>query len=232
MKLIALFFLSIMALAAIDPDVVRHPAPREPKYISAKFYDVLKNQVAEPPLKGSLAQAADERTLFELQASRKPSDCSRAKDEVKVSLDSFFRAPVGPLAPEITRPLTPLFEQIRNDGDYFVQKLKRDFPRQRPFQYLKGIHPCVPHEVTESYPSGHAVLSSLFARVLTDLYPHQRAALEARSKQIGDDRVLVGMHHPSDVETGRKLGDLIYAQLNLSTQFQNDLKSATPPPLP
>ncbi len=208
-------------------EVVHHPAPKQPIYIHADWYGTLKNSLPLPPQPGSDAQKKDETELFAYQKNRKPEDCIAAKSEVLVSLDSFFGGKESPFSPNEIQRWTPFFEQVRNDADYFVQKLKVDFPRLRPFLYLKGLEPCVAREVTKAYPSGHAVLSRLFALILRDLSPQHRAFLDMRAQQIGDHRVLAGMHHRTDVETGRKLAELVYEQLKKSSSFQKDFELAT-----
>ncbi|MFN7685626.1 MAG: phosphatase PAP2 family protein [Oligoflexia bacterium] len=93
-----------------------------------------------------------------------------------------------------------------------------------PFLYVKGLNPCVPKEVTGAYPSGHAVLSKLFSLVLSDFFPGKKDQLEARAKQIGDHRILSGMHHRSDVEVGRSIAILIYEEFKKSKSFLNDFE--------
>ena len=82
----------------------------------------------------------------------------------------------------------------------------------------------MPKEVTGAYPSGHAVLSKLYALILTDLQPQLKEELEARAQQIADHRVLSGMHHRSDINAGRKVAELTYAKLKKSKKFLADLK--------
>jgi acid phosphatase (class A) len=207
-----------------EQEVVHHPAPKKPQYVGEDLYAGFKKQLPLPPSKGSEKQKQDEEELFQLQKTRTPEDCERAKSEIFVSLENFFGLPHGPVKKSDAQILTPFFEQIRNDGDYFIQKLKKDFPRQRPFLYLKEISPCVSKEVTGAYPSGHAVLSKLFALILGDFYPDQKEKLDARAKQIADDRILVGMHHRSDIEAGQSLAAIIYGEFKKSSKYSSEFK--------
>lgn len=209
---------------AQDPGVVHHPVPKEPIYLKASWYDTLKSQVSHPPQKDSAEQRWDEEELAKAQKNRTPKDCERAKSEIFVSLKNFFGSAHGLLDDSTTEQLSPFFEQLRNDGDFFIQKLKQEFPRERPFLYVRGIEPCVAKEVTGAYPSGHAVLSKLYSLVLIDLFPKLKGKLEARANLIAQDRVLSGMHHPSDIEAGKKAGVLVFEELKKSKKFQDDLK--------
>ena len=215
----------VLAFAQAN-DTVHHPAPKEPKFISAGLYDGFKSRLPNPPITNSAAQQSDEEGLFALQKSRTAEDCAQAKEEVFVSLKSFYGKPQGPLESADVEQLSAFFDQVRNDGDFFIQKMKIDFPRQRPFAYVQGITPCVPKEVTGAYPSGHAMLSELYALILGDLYPAQKEQFEVRAREIGMHRVLSGMHHPSDVESGRLLAKLVYEELTKSENYQAAFKNA------
>ncbi|MBY0371003.1 hypothetical protein K2X33_09970, partial [bacterium] len=199
--------------AAKDEEFAKHPTPKQPLFLSEQSQAIFKGAMPPMPALESEQQKADEAELNALQKSRTPADCDRARAEVSVSLQTFFGKPVGPLDSKTIARLNPFFEQVRNDADYFIHALKRDLPRARPYSYILGIEPCIPREVSLAYPSGHATLAKVFARVLTDLYPKQKTVLEARAKQIGDDRVLAGVHHRSDIEAGRKLADLVYEEM-------------------
>ncbi len=214
------------AAFAADTGVAHHPAPKDPIYVDKGWYETLKGALSPPPAAGSELQSSDERTLLELQTSRSEKDCEKARAEVQVSLKSFFGAPQGPLDNARVEKLAPFIEQARNDADYFIQRLKRDFPRKRPFLYVQGIAPCVPKEVTGAYPSGHAVLSKLFALILADLEPTLRGELESRALEIANRRVTAGVHHPTDIEAGRELARLIHRQLLKSPQYRADFARA------
>ncbi len=222
---IAGFLFLANGVVASAPTFVHHPTPTEPKFVRPDFYATVKQKLDPMPKKGSARQKRDERELASLQKSRTPAQCDQARSEVTLSLTGFFGTPHGPLPVAETQKLEPFFAQLRNDGDYFIQKLKVDYPRPRPFNYLP-LDPCVPREVTGAYPSGHAMLSELFALVLTDLYPKQKKALAARSRRIAHHRVLAGMHHPSDIEAGRKLAGLVYAEMKKSPEYRKALAEA------
>ncbi|MEW6055492.1 MAG: phosphatase PAP2 family protein [Bdellovibrionota bacterium] len=225
-SMLLMILCSQFTLVATHANTVHHPTPKDPLYVSKDLYTTLKKALPLPPKMGSSAQKRDEKTLTDLQNTRRPENCEAAKNEVFVSLKSFYGKPHGPLDEGRLTKLSPFFEQVRNDADYFIQRLKKDFPRQRPFLYMASLTPCVPREVTGAYPSGHAVLSKLFALILADFDSKTRDQLETRSIEIGKHRVLSGMHHPSDVEAGRALALLIYDELKKSQKYQEDFAQA------
>jgi len=209
---------------AQDPGFVHHPAPVKPFYISESWYETLKAKTPPPPTKDSPEQKEDEKELRALQVSRTPKECERAQREVKANLQSLYGPTDGILTEKDVKSLRPFFDKIQNDADFFVQKLKTETTRPRPFTSMKDLKPCVPKEVTNAYPSGHAVIAYLFAAVLTDIFPAKKQQFQERAQVIGKDRILSGMHHPSDVETGKKLADFIYEEMKKSKIFQGEIK--------
>lgn len=210
-----------------------HPQPKEPHLIAGDLLPAFKKKIALPPVAGSDAQARDEEVLLRLQAERKPADCERARAEVYVSVGGFFGKPYGTLSDAEVAALGDFFAQIRNDADFYIQKLKKEFPRPRPFLYLKAIEPCVPKEVTGAYPSGHATLARLYALILSDLFPGRKTDFFVRGEMIANDRILSGMHHPSDIQAGKALADEIYPVLKKSPAYRSlyvDAKKAVSGP--
>jgi len=65
----------------------------------------------------------------------------------------------------------------------------------------------------------------LWASLLSEVFPGQRDSLMARGKQIGDDRFLAGMHYPSDVAAGQKLGAEIARRLLADDAFRARLQA-------
>ncbi len=220
----ALLSLSVLVHFANSEEVALHPTPTDPVYLSKKIYHDLRAQLGPAPTMNSAAQKADEEALYVFQAKRSDEDCKNANREVYVSLDNFFGPHSGILTKQEVAQLNGFFGQIRNDADYFIQQLKTDFPRQRPFRYLSDIKPCVPVEITGAYPSGHAVLSKLYALILAEQFPDKTKDLEVRAQEIAQHRVLSGMHHPTDIEAGRALAMKLFSSFMKSKSFKNDLE--------
>lgn len=221
---VALTFVFLNIASAKSADVIHHPAPKTPIYLETSLYEVLKKQLPPLPAKNSAAQKADEKEIFELQKNRTKADCEQAQIEAPVSLNNFYGPSKSALSKDQVEKLAPFFEQIRNDADFFIQNMKKDFYRDRPFIYLKGVTPCVPKEVTGAYPSGHATLSKLYALILTDIFPANAQKFETRAKEIGKNRILSGMHHPTDIEAGRNLAEFIYKELKKSKSYEAAFK--------
>ena len=61
-------------------------------------------------------------------------------------------------------------------------------------------------ETSAAYPSGHATHGMVYAMILAEIAPEQRPALLQRGREIGWNRVIAGVHYPSDIAAGRVLG--------------------------
>jgi membrane-associated phospholipid phosphatase len=66
----------------------------------------------------------------------------------------------------------------------------------------------------------------MMARVLGMLAPDKEEALIRRAGLIAYDRVVAGMHYPTDVSMGLGLGAMIADELARSAAFQADLTLA------
>ena len=103
---------------------------------------------------------------------------------------------------------------------------KQKFNRTRPPIANPEIHACVPLEHTGSFPSGHATRGIVWATIVAEIFPEEREQIMASGKQIGDDRVLAGMHYPSDVVAGQALGAAIAQKLLANPDFTDQLNKA------
>lgn len=193
-------------------------------YLSSNLYSEIKQQISDFPTTGSPAQIADENKLRQAQKSRTAEDCARANTEVKITLQSLYGKPFGELNEKQVSVLGPFFEQIRNDAGFYIGQLKKGYNRQRPYLYLTDLKPCVPLENSFAYPSGHSTLAKLYSLVLTDLLPQLKNKLNRRSDQIAQDRVLGGVHHPTDISAGKKSGEILYAEIKKSPLYQDDVQ--------
>jgi len=120
----------------------------------------------------------------------------------------------------------PKQQQFLDKVEKQLTDAKDTFNRKRPFEITKKTKLFVPIESTPSYPSGHSTRATLWALVLAQIFPDQKDALMARARQVGDDRVLGGVHFPSDVEAGRKLAAAIADQMLTDPDFQSQLAAA------
>jgi hypothetical protein len=199
--------------------------PSQTHFVTSDQFD-FKSLLGDPPPDGSAEHKAEVNKILDLQASRTPEEERRCKDEEEVTVFAFSTV-LGEDFNSKNLPVTAaVMSEALADTKAITGDAKLLWRRVRPPLAEPRIHPCVKLEHTASYPSGHATRGMVWAILLAEIFPDQRSALLARGKQIGDDRVLAGMHYPSDVVAGQKLGDAIAAKLLANPQFKTELEKA------
>lgn len=176
------------------------------------------------PAADSAEYMADIEEVLNLQASRTGQDCARAASEEVPTVFTFYANNSGVLSTYEAVRLLKFFTKVSSDSNYFIRKLKNKWERPRPFLADDRVTPCIGREESFSYPSGHATLAMVFAVILEGLFPDRTARIEERALQLGMDRVLGGVHFPSDVEAGRVLGRKVAEELFGSDEFLEDYR--------
>jgi hypothetical protein len=196
----------------------------QPAYLAPDNFD-FKALLGNPPADDSQQHKDEVNQLLALQASRTPDEIARCKSEEDVTVFAFSTV-LGPWFTQEDLPLTSaLMSEANKQAKLPTNAAKKLWNRVRPPLVDSRIHPCVVLEKTASYPSGHAMRGILWATLLSEMFPDQRDALMARGKQIGDDRFLAGMHYPSDVAAGQKLGAEIARRFLADDAFKARLEA-------
>ena len=157
-----------------------------------------------------------------LQRTRTSADVVRATAEVNMSLDNFADL-LGPGISVAAHPRTvALLDKARRDSWHASGSLKEKFKRPRPYLSCNDLTPAVHRETSFSYPSGHATLGVVYGRLLAELCPARKDAILERGLLIGNDRTTAGVHWPSDVDAGHKLG-AAYAEFWMASKDHQKL---------
>jgi acid phosphatase (class A) len=161
--------------------------------------------LSPPPLAGSLEDKADLAKVLEAQAGPRDQDCAFANSHLPVTFESLYTGFLSEAEIQRTRPLLDeVLALVRKISD----PLKLRYPRPRPFTVDPHVHPCISESQVDdlSYPSGHAAFGIFSACVLEQLFPERADALRAYGEYLGEFRVRIGVHYPTDVAAGRSLG--------------------------
>ena len=177
------------------------------------------------PPPGSSEAAADLAIVLWEQRTRTPEDVARASSEEELSLEDFAGA-LGPGFDPARHPGTEaLLARAAAASRPCVWAAKGAHARPRPYAADPRVSPSASREDTASFPSGHATRGALLAAVLAELAPPgRREALVRRGAQIGHDRVVAGVHYPSDVLAGQRLGDALARALLSDAEFRAALE--------
>ena len=194
-------------------------------YVTPDQFDFEK-LIGKPPADDSPQHVAEVDQMLAMQEHRTADEVKRCKAEEKV--DPFvFREVLGEwFNPKNLPVTTPLLTEITTESTEIAKAAKDKFARVRPPVANPQIHPCVSLEKTPSFPSGHATRGVVWATLLSEIFPDKRDALMARGKQIGQNRVIGGMHYPSDVAAGQRLGAAIAKKMLEDERFKADFEKA------
>ena len=196
----------------------------------------LRKVIGDPPEIGSKSLQRDLDILFWLQKSRNPSGVRNAwtyLDKVMTVFEPALGSDFSKTAPKIKQKLPQFIKLVNNVKDTFKKEISRD----RPFVAYSTIKPCLPLEDSKSYPSGHASWYTTASYLLADLFPQRREPLLLTGRQGIYARPFCGLHYPSDVEAGHRLGKAAAQQIIRSSQWakfklsvQQEVKRALNPP--
>jgi acid phosphatase (class A) len=162
---------------------------------------------------------ADMAVVMKFQATRTQADCVRANTEVNYSLATFFGPPYGTLSKEQIDAWSPFFLKLTNDVNFITDQEKTYWGRMRPYEVSNAVQPCLPPSGSASYPSGHSTLAHTFAAVLSSIDPGNQTVYQARADQIAEDRVMGGVHFPSDIAAGKILAAQLYRSMLQNPAF-------------
>ncbi|HEY6486399.1 MAG TPA: phosphatase PAP2 family protein [Candidatus Cybelea sp.] len=169
-----------------------------------------------PPDPGSLQERTDQAQVAATIASRSDSQVRSAQEAAR---SVFFFAPsIGPNFDATHDPVTDaFFARIGADVHKLVDQAKDYYQRPRPTGAAKRHG---------SYPSGHAAFAAAAAVVLSQAVPCKRAEIFKQARAFGQNRILLGLHYPSDIVAGWTSGTLAAYAMMQDAQFQHDLEAS------
>lgn len=179
-----------------------------------------------PPAADSLQTATELETVMRLQDSRSEADVKRAKAENHLT-PAAFQPVLGSNFTAAEYPATfELLTDAEQEARAVVNKGKVYFARPRPIEANSHIRPVVDTGRERCYPSGHATRAALWAAILSEIAPEEKQSLVARGQEIGWDRVIAGVHYPSDVYAGQVLGKALARAFLGGERFRERLETA------
>jgi len=211
------FWLSLLAVLAArgaDPSQTL-VAPRP---IQARLL------LPQPPSVGSDEYKAEIDELLAIQASRTDEQIQRFHSQETLGPAAF-----KDILPELNSAdnlpkMQALFKSLVKSAATPLDNGKNYFKRKRPYQEDSRIQPLGKPDTEFAYPSGHATRGILFATILAEIAPDKSEALLERGREIGWNRVIAGLHHPSDIAAGRVLGQAIARSLLRDADFKAQLE--------
>lgn len=225
---VAVVSLACVMLAACARSSVRPPtgasqptSKRTPSYVGPSEVPY-RTLLPAPAQADSAMTRAEGRLLRAVQADAVPEAAQRAQAEDTLRVWAFADVMGAGFEksrlPELDRVMT----RAETDTRAISDEAKNFWKRPRPASQDESIQTAVATPGNGSYPSGHATRATVWARLLAEIVPEKRDALRRRAAQIGLNRVVGGVHYPTDVIAGYVLGDAIADRLLASPAFKAD----------
>lgn len=206
---------TLLSSLAFAQSLARAPIAESPTFF-APLNSVNVAAFPPPPTAGSTVDKNDFATLMTIQTSRTKAQCAAAEEQAMCDLPSFFGSL---LSQKELAAVSDLYGEVFNDTDYFVNGVKARFNRPRPYLRFNSIHICIDPNPTTSYPSGHSAISRAMARTLGLIFPDRADAFLRLGNQAAMNRMIGGVHHPSDVRAGQAIGDLVFEGMTKNPKF-------------
>jgi acid phosphatase (class A) len=220
-------------------EVTGNGRKRTPFYLTGKE----NYSVPEPPANSSLQTRAELDYLLQLQSRRSEEDTRASLYYAGV----YYKTGIQPGDEKYTQfqhnlfhigrsvatwfnadslPITAkLVARVWMDAEYLIWKYKNHFIRIRPYHLEKKLHNL---EETNwaAYPSGHATNSYVNAYLLSALLPEFNYFFIKDAYDMAHSREIIGVHYPSDSESGRLLAHQLVQYLMQDAGFKKDFEAA------
>jgi acid phosphatase (class A) len=179
-----------------------------------------------PPANDSTITKAELAEVLTLQLTRAPEMEARAKADAEENVWRFADVMGPKFTKEALPKLDAFFERVVATEGAVVDPAKDVWKRPRPHMLSDLVRPVVKPSTSGSWPSGHTTLGTVMGIVLSDMVPEKRAEIMARAWEYGHNRVVAGIHYPSDIEMGRISGAVIASNLQHNAEFETEYAAA------
>lgn len=185
----------------------------------------LLSAIPLPPAEGTPAAKADLDYVVALQAHPTTAELAHAEKSVSFTVFAFAEVRGDGFTPASYPKTTLFFKKLEDAANTRKNWLKDTIHRERPYKaHPDVVKPMVTPEGGYSCPSGHSTRSWLDALVLSDLDPARKGDYLACAVRVNMDRIIGGMHYPSDTVAGRVLAESIHEALMADASFKQELE--------
>ena len=216
--------LAFVALIAFSPALL-HAEDAKP-YSDNKEINLLL-LLPPPPALDSDQMKAELGEILTLQVTRTKEMEARAIADATENIWRFADVVDSPKFNAADLPkLAAFFDRVVETEGAVTDPYKAVWKRPRPHLYSDLVKPVVPLSKSGSYPSGHATVGTLMGIELANMLPEKRAQIMARAWEFGHNRIVGGIHYPSDIEMGRISGTVIAQTISTHPDFKVEFDAA------
>lgn len=181
--------------------------------------------LADYPKENSARWKDDYKQLHEYQDSRDEAQCALGRRQEHPTFEAIYMSKDSPLSRQEAEKAQDLVSRVMKLADRISTYHKGQFKRPRPYDVDDTLEPCAKKPGgAKSYPSSHSANAMAGACVLAELFPRSRQLILDYGASSGELRAVIGVHHPSDVQAGQKLGNEICQALLQDGEFLAELK--------
>ncbi|HWZ51886.1 MAG TPA: phosphatase PAP2 family protein [Granulicella sp.] len=199
---------------------------RTPYYVDPVLLD-LSTILPLPPAQDSETTKQELAYVHKIEQTRTPQQVAQAQADDKEESLFIYAGVIGTQFTKADLPLTAtLSGHVHNDEAVLSDALKDIYKRPRPYNYDSSLHPVCKTDKEPSYPSGHSMSGYLLAFTMAQIVPEKRQEILVRADEYAHDRVVCGVHYPSDTEASRRLAYTIFGYMMGNPRFQKDLAAA------
>ena len=225
--------------AACQSEVIGNGRKRAPYYLTGKedFF------IQDPPANSSLQTRAELDYLLQLQSQRTEEDIRSSMYYAGV----YYRTSATKTDPDYNNLRRNLFHigrsigtwfhpdslpataelviNVWKDAEFLIWKYKNYYQRIRPYK-LEGSIKNLEETNWAAYPSGHASNSYVNAFLYSRLIPDFTNEFIKDAYDMAHSREIIGVHYPSDSESGRQLAWQLVNKLFENEAFRKDFAKA------
>ena len=205
---------------------------RKANFLAPDMIDT-KALLPAPPAPDSLVTRAELEVVLQLQAARTPQQAVRCQQVEGEDIFLFGSDVLGPWFNAAQLPQTAaFFAKVHEDFLPINRAAKTVYPRRRPPFADARIKPCVEFSDSGAYPSGHGIQSSLWAGLLSAIFPEHAAGFAQRAEETRRVKLVSGVHYPTDIVAGQLLGEAVAREMLKNPAVQKivaDLRAEAAP---
>jgi acid phosphatase (class A) len=196
-------------------------------FTDAKEVNLL-NLLPPPPANDSAQTKTEVGQILTIQVTRTPEMEARAVADQEENVWRFSDVIDNPKFTKDNLPrFSAFFDRVVETEGAVVDPAKDVWKRPRPHMlYPELVKPVVKLSKSGSYPSGHTTVGTLMGVVLSSMLPEKRDAIMHRAWEYGWDRVIGGIHYPSDIEAGRIAGVTIASTIMSHDDYKAEFEAA------
>ena len=170
----------------------------------------VKDLLGEFPKSGSQAEKEEVKKMIAIQDTRTSEECAYADSQNASKLAALFHDNNGPLSKDEASRMEVITFKLYAEAGLNILMAKKVYNRPRPYDSHQEVKPCIELETTASFPSGHSTIARFYANILSQYYPERKTAFFKRADEAALNRVIGGVHYPSDVAAGKVFGDALF----------------------